>query len=162
MKNATRHGESTERHWTIRFELTEDLSVNTAADAKRLKFNSDDDDYELSDQIVSVFEVDGVLSAKSGARGRAVWAPEAKRYEIISLETLAAWIEYELHATGGDLVAATTNHLVTVTAFHNGSDPGDEVIVSFEEKWEANEDNVGKAILGNFGNYHNLVIDCLT
>ena len=25
MKNTTRHGELTERHWTIRFELNEDL-----------------------------------------------------------------------------------------------------------------------------------------
>ncbi len=75
---------------------------------------------------------------------------------------MARWIEYTLHATGGDLESGDSTHLVTVVEYHDGSDPGTTVTVHFEEKWEGNVGNVGKAFLGSDGNYHNLVIDCLT
>jgi len=148
---------------TLAFELTADLTAGESASAKLLEWDEDTDTYSTVGSAFTLFDDinAATLGGKTGDQG--LFYHVESDYRIISsISTIALWIEYTIHATGGDLEDTDSTHLVTVSNFHVGSDPGSTVTVHFEEKWEANVGNVGKAILGSDGNYHNLTVDCLT
>jgi hypothetical protein len=67
-----------------RFELTEALSSGGSAAAVFVLFRGSG--YVATVIALTVYDFEGGKSGSSGQRGRAVWCPDARRWEIIQLE----------------------------------------------------------------------------
>lgn len=108
-----------------RFELVDALTEGSNATAKVRTYSRVTEEYETTTEEFEVYDADGVFAGAPGDKGKAIWMPDSRRWEVIALS-----VGLKVAVLDGDLAAggSATASLYTADA-GTESDSGVNVTV---------------------------------